>query len=115
MQYSPQVAQFPPEVYQTAGTYQLGNVVADHGLSTRATVGPIISGILMVIVGGVFFVALNSSGMGVPIGLVCIVAGIVAFGVAIQATTSNVHVYACEQGLIYTKSNTPPQPMRWDS
>jgi hypothetical protein len=119
MQYSPQVAQIPPEIYQTAGTYQLGNVVAEHGLSSGATVGPVIVGIFLGVLGGVFiFNSLNtenSSGAGVGIGLFFVVVGILLIGASARNRQGNAHVYACERGLIYTKSNTSPQPMRWES
>jgi hypothetical protein len=129
MQAAPQTAQIPPHIYQTASTYQLGNPRTDYGIAARVANRRIITGIVVFIIGiamGIWGVGIlaSSSGSSSDNGSLAIVLfiaalilggfGLIAWIRAIALKNSNLHIYVCDNGLIYTIGNAAPQPFPWN-
>lgn len=113
----------PPEIYQSASAYQLGQQpTAVYRITTGAR--RIIGGILFTIVALFLIIVavgvITESPQGsIPGGIIVALLGAGLFALALYfflygTIYKRWGVYVFEQGFLYKKGNEAPQPFRWD-
>jgi hypothetical protein len=126
MSYMPQAPVYapslPPEIYQSASAYQLGQQpsavyrVTTGGRRIAGGIVFIIVGVLLVVAGfAVMTQSTDNSVGGIALALFggCFIVG--AIYMFLYGTIyKNWGVYVFEQGFLFKKGNETPQPFRWD-
>lgn len=128
MSYMPQMPamspSMPPDIYQSAIAYQLGQ---QPSAEYRVTTGKkrITAGIFYVVIGvilgliGLLGASQQTDSSDTPIMLILITLGLLAIiGGIYMFLYSTIYkswcVYVFEQGFLFKKGNEAPQPFRWD-
>jgi len=117
--YAPSI---PPEIYQSASAYQLGQ---QPSAVYRVTTGwrRIVGGVVLIVIGVLLvvagFLAMTQSSDNSVGGIVLALFGgsliVSAFYMFLYGTIyRNWSVYVFEQGFLFKKGNEAPQPFRWD-
>lgn len=128
MSYAPQMPSFaasmPPDIYQSAIAYQLGQQPnAEYGVTTgkKRVIAGIFYFICGIVLGGIGLIGMSqqTDSSDTPIMIFLVVLGIAAIIAGIYTLLygtiyKNWHVYVFEQGFLFKKGNEAPQPFRWD-
>lgn len=127
MSYMPQMPtvapSLPPEIYQSATAYQLGQQPnAEYVVATgrKQVVAGIANLVIGIVLGGLCWLLMSQetdSDTGIALllgglGLLAIAASIYMFSYG--AIYKSWHIYVFEQGFLFKKGNEAPQPFRWD-
>ena len=122
MQSSVSKLQIPAAIVQASSAYQMGNIRSGYGAS-QSLARPGIGGSVVCFILALFFIiwgvnAASESSAGAGIGIVAALIfaamGLFALTRGLSISNSNLHVYLCERGFLYTEKNMAPQPFLWD-